>query len=59
MRELSRRCSVSSRSVMGTQVQAIEKALRDSASTPPETVQTSPFDRKATAAAIARLQSIA
>ncbi len=46
-------------SAMGTQVQAIEKALRDSASTRPETVQTSPFDRKAAAAAIARLRTIA
>ena len=43
---------------MGAQVQAIEKALRDSASTRPETAQTSPFDGKAAAAAIGRLRSL-
>jgi signal transduction histidine kinase/DNA-binding response OmpR family regulator len=45
-------------SVMGTQVQAIEKALRDSASAQPETVETLPFDRKAIDAAIARLRRL-
>jgi hypothetical protein len=45
-------------SVIGTQVQAIEKALRDSATAKPETVQTAPFDRKAAAAAIARLKTL-
>ena len=44
--------------VMGTQVQAIEKALRDSASTRPEMAQTSPFNGKVAAAAIGRLRSL-
>ena len=44
--------------VMGTQVQAIEKALSDLASTPPETVQTSRFDGKVAAAAISQLRSL-
>ena len=44
--------------VMSTQVQAIEKALRDSASVRQETVRTSPFDGKAAAAAIGRLRSL-
>ena len=44
-------------SVMGTQVQAIDKALRDSATAQPE-VQTAPFDRKAATAAIARLKRL-
>jgi signal transduction histidine kinase/CheY-like chemotaxis protein len=45
-------------SVIGTQVQAIEKGLRDSASAGAETVQTLPFDGKAVAAAIARLRRL-
>ncbi len=44
-------------SVMGNQVQAIEKALRDSVSARPEETQTSPFNRN-TAAAIARLKAL-
>jgi signal transduction histidine kinase/DNA-binding response OmpR family regulator/HPt (histidine-containing phosphotransfer) domain-containing protein len=44
--------------VMSAQVQAIEKALRDSVSTGPETMRTSPFDGKAAAAAISRLKSL-
>ena len=43
-------------SVMGTQIQAINKALGDSASTPPKVVQISPFDGKAATAAIDRLR---
>ena len=43
-------------SVMGTQIQAINKALGDSASTPPKVVQASPFDGKAATAAIDRLR---
>lgn len=45
-------------SVMGTQVQAIEKALRDSASAPAETVQTLPFDVAAATAAIEQLRRL-
>jgi len=45
-------------SMMGTQVQAIEKALRDSAPARPEETETSPFDGKAAAAAIARLKTL-
>jgi len=44
-------------SVMDTQVQAIDKALRHSATAPPE-VQTAPFDGKEAAAAIARLRRL-
>jgi signal transduction histidine kinase/CheY-like chemotaxis protein len=43
-------------SVMGTQIQAINKALGESASTPPKAVQISPFDGKAATAAIDRLR---
>ena len=43
---------------MGTLVQAIERALRDSASTQPETVEALLFDRKAIDAAIARLRRL-
>jgi CheY-like chemotaxis protein len=43
-------------SVMRAQVRAIEEALRDSATARPEEVQASPFDRKVTAAAVARLR---
>jgi signal transduction histidine kinase/DNA-binding response OmpR family regulator/HPt (histidine-containing phosphotransfer) domain-containing protein len=43
-------------SVMRAQVRAIEEALRDSAIARPEEVQASPFDRKVTAAAVARLR---
>ena len=43
-------------SVMGAQVQAIEKALGDSAGGWQETVQALPFDGEAAAAAIARLR---
>jgi CheY-like chemotaxis protein len=42
--------------VMGTQIQALNKALGESASTPPKAVQTSPFDGKAATAAIDRLR---
>jgi CheY-like chemotaxis protein len=45
------------RSVMGTQVRAIAKALRESA-TVPETVRTASFDGEAAAAAIARLKRL-
>ena len=43
---------------MGAQVQAIEKALRDSAIAPPESVRSSPLDEQATTAAIDRLRSL-
>jgi signal transduction histidine kinase/CheY-like chemotaxis protein len=42
--------------VMGTQIQAINKALGESASPPPKAVQISPFDGKAATAAIDRLR---
>lgn len=42
--------------LMGTQVHAIKKALRDSASPVPEKSRTSPFNAEAAAAAIARLR---
>ncbi|HEX3472233.1 MAG TPA: response regulator [Silvibacterium sp.] len=45
-------------SLMGTQVQAIENALRDSETARPEEVQTSPFNREAAAIAIARLRTL-
>ena len=45
-------------SVMGTQVHAIEKALRDSATARPEEVRTSPFNGEAAAGAIARLRTL-
>jgi CheY-like chemotaxis protein len=45
-------------SVMGTQVQAIEKALHYSQPARPEETETSPFDSKAAAAAIARLKTL-
>jgi CheY-like chemotaxis protein/HPt (histidine-containing phosphotransfer) domain-containing protein len=45
-------------SMMGTQVQAIEMALRDSAGSRSETVATSSFDGKAADAAIARLRRL-
>ncbi|MCU1249212.1 MAG: Sensory box histidine kinase/response regulator [Edaphobacter sp.] len=45
-------------SVMGTQVQVIDKALRDSATDQPDAVQTAPFDGEAAAAAIARLKRL-
>jgi signal transduction histidine kinase/CheY-like chemotaxis protein len=45
-------------SVMGAQVQAIEKALRDSTTTKMEEIQTLPFDGKTAAAAIARLRAL-
>jgi signal transduction histidine kinase/DNA-binding response OmpR family regulator/HPt (histidine-containing phosphotransfer) domain-containing protein len=44
--------------VMSTQVQAIEKALRDSAIARPEPVETLPFDEKAATAAIDRLRRL-
>jgi signal transduction histidine kinase/CheY-like chemotaxis protein len=43
-------------SVMGMEIQAINKALRDSASVPPKAAQVSPFDGKAATAAIDRLR---
>jgi len=43
---------------MGTQVQAIEKALRDSAPPRPEETETLPFDSKAAADAITRLKTL-
>ncbi len=42
--------------LMGAQVHAIEKALRDSASPGPEKIRTSPLNAEAAAAAIARLR---
>jgi signal transduction histidine kinase/CheY-like chemotaxis protein len=45
-------------SVIGTQVQAIEKALRDSATARPETVPTLSFDGEAAAAAIVALRRL-
>ena len=42
---------------LNTQIQAIERALRDSAPVKPD-VQASPFDGKAAAAAIARLRGL-
>ncbi len=45
--------------VMATQVHAIEKALLDSAAARPEKMRTSPFNKEATAGAIARLRSLA
>jgi HPt (histidine-containing phosphotransfer) domain-containing protein len=44
--------------VMGTQVQAIEKALRDSTTARQETVQAPPFDKETAAAAIAQLRRL-
>jgi CheY-like chemotaxis protein len=44
-------------SVIGTQVHAIDKALRDSATAPPE-VQTAPFNGEAAVAAIGRLKRL-
>ncbi|MBB5339951.1 response regulator [Tunturiibacter gelidoferens] len=44
--------------VMGTQVQAIEKALRDSTTARQETVQISPFSEETTATAIAQLRRL-
>jgi signal transduction histidine kinase/DNA-binding response OmpR family regulator/HPt (histidine-containing phosphotransfer) domain-containing protein len=44
--------------VMGTQVQTIEKALRDSTTARQETVHTSPFDEETAAAAIAQLRRL-
>jgi signal transduction histidine kinase/DNA-binding response OmpR family regulator/HPt (histidine-containing phosphotransfer) domain-containing protein len=44
--------------VMGTQIQAINKALSESASATPKAVQISPFDGKAATAAIDRLRTL-
>ncbi|WP_353064478.1 response regulator [Tunturibacter psychrotolerans] len=44
--------------VMGTQIQAINKALSESASAHPKAVQISPFDGKAVTAAIDRLKTL-
>jgi HPt (histidine-containing phosphotransfer) domain-containing protein len=44
--------------IMGTQVQAIDDVLRDSATTPQETEQPSVFDKEAAAAAITQLRNL-